>query len=93
MSGPLLLDCKPARIDTGMQLEEDGEKLIIHTGTSILLLAEEESIVFKMCNGQHSVKEISRQLSELLNLPAEEVNEQLVPFLEDLITRGLLKWQ
>lgn len=92
MSGPLLLDSKPARLETDVQIEEDADKTIIHTGSSILLLEKEESTVFNLCNGQQTVKELISHLSDLFKLPEEEIKDELLFFLEDLSKRGLLKW-
>lgn len=93
MSGPLLLDSKPTRLETDVQLEEDDGKTIIHTGSSLLLLEQDESTVFNLCNGQHTVKEIISQLSDVFKLPEAEIKDELVSFIEDLGKRGLLKWQ
>lgn len=95
MSRSLLLDCKPSRIEINnpdIRLEEDGEKIIIHTGLSMLLLEEGESMVFKMCNGQISLQEIISKIVNSYQISEEEVKEELIAFLQDLEQRGLVSW-
>jgi hypothetical protein len=65
-------------------------KLFSLPGKRVIVLDDVGSYVWQLCDGQNSLRRISKQLSDKYNLTAKEAEMSLVEYLRALGKRGII---
>ena len=65
-------------------------KLFSLPGKRVIVLDDVGSYVWQLCDGQNSLRRISKQLSDKYNLTAKEAEMSLVEYLRTLGKRGII---
>ena len=65
-------------------------KLFSLPGKRVIVLDHVGSYVWQLCDGQNSLRRISKQLSDKYNLTAKEAEMSLVEYLRALGKRGII---
>lgn len=76
----------------GFQLEEmDGETLLYrHSTKKLIYLSESAAVVWKLCDGQRTAREIVSLLAEAYPEAREDVSNDVVEAIDNLIREGAL---
>ena len=95
MSGSILLDVKPKKVKTfeGVELfvRDEENQTVIQGGHSVFIFKEDESIIWKMCDGKTKVKEIINYFAKRKNLPLEQIEREILKFIENLLSEKLIE--
>ena len=49
-------------------------------------------VILKMCNGKNSISQIIRQISDAWKKDEKEVKNDVINFIGNIESRGLIKW-
>jgi len=94
MSGSILSDCTPRRITLysrdAVERMEDGN-IILQKGHTLFLLKENESEIWRMCDGRTRVEWMISEVVKRYGVPQAHAQKQIIKFLVRLQERGLLE--